>query len=305
MLPLPSAASRVLAHPGAFALRVLRAFRANQGLLLAGAVAYYALLSLVPLLILVMILLSRAIDPERLLSVLSEYLAFVVPGGSDALVDELRRFVEHQYVIGGVLLVSLIFFSALAFTVLENAMSVIFFHRVAIRRRHFLVSALIPYFFVVLLGLGFLVVTIVSGALQSLATRSVDVLGAVRSLEGVSAVLLYVTGVAGEILMLTAIYLVMPVGRLSLRHALIGGIAAGLLWEMTRHILVWYYSTVSQIQVVYGALTTSVVVLLSVELAAIVLLFGAQVIAEYERISHEPIEAPPKPLRTERATRQG
>jgi membrane protein len=47
------------------------------------------------------------------------------------------------------------------------------------------------------------------------------------------------------------------------------------------------------------------VVLLSVELAAIVLLFGAQVIAEYERIGHEPIEAPPKPLRTERATRKG
>ena len=116
VLPLPSAASRVLAHPGAFALRVLKGFRANQGLLLAGAVAYYALLSLVPLLILVMILLSHAIDPERLLSVLSEYLAFVVPGGSDALVDELRRFVEHRYAIGGVLLVSLIFFSALAFT---------------------------------------------------------------------------------------------------------------------------------------------------------------------------------------------
>jgi hypothetical protein len=29
--------------------------------------------------------------------------------------------------------------------VLENAMSVIFFHRVAIRRRHFLVSAIMPY----------------------------------------------------------------------------------------------------------------------------------------------------------------
>jgi len=115
-------------------------------------------------------------------------------------------------------------------------------------------------------------------------------------------VLLYVTGVAGEILMLTAIYLVMPVGRLSLRHALIGGVAAGLLWEITRHILVWYYSTVSQIQVVYGSLTTSVVVLVSVELAAIVLLFGAQVIAEYERIGVEPIDAPAKPLRTERAT---
>ena len=38
----------VLRHPGAFAWQTLRAFRANQGLLLAGAVAYYALLSIVP-----------------------------------------------------------------------------------------------------------------------------------------------------------------------------------------------------------------------------------------------------------------
>jgi hypothetical protein len=36
------------------------------------------------------------------------------------------------------------FFQALAFTVLENAMSVIFFHRVKIKRRNFLVSAVMP-----------------------------------------------------------------------------------------------------------------------------------------------------------------
>jgi YihY family inner membrane protein len=121
----------------------------------------------------------------------------------------------------------------------------------------------------------------------------------------VSATLLYLTGVAGEILMLTAIYLVMPVGRISLRHALIGGIVAGLLWELTRHILVWYYSTMSQIQVVYGSLTTAIVVLLSVELAAIVLLLGAQVIAEYERVGREPIDAAPEPLRTEQRISRG
>ena len=200
--------------------------------------------------------------------------------------------------IGGVLLVTLVFFSALAFTVVENAMSVIFFHRVAIRRRHFLVSALIPYIFVLLLGVGFLAVTVMSGALETLATRNVQVLGHSRSLEGVSATLLYLIGVGGEILMLTSIYLVMPVGQLSFRHALVGGIVAGLLWELTRHVLVWYYAKVSQIQVVYGSMTTAIVVLLSVELAAIVLLLGAQVIAEYERIGREPIDAPPAPLRT-------
>jgi len=46
----------------------------------------------------------------------------------------------------------------------------------------------------------------------------------------------------------------------------------------------------SQIQLVYGSLTTAIAVLLSVELGALVLLVGAQVIAEYERISLEPVE---------------
>ena len=36
-------AAHVIQHPWDFAWRTLRAFRANQGLLLAGAVAYYAL----------------------------------------------------------------------------------------------------------------------------------------------------------------------------------------------------------------------------------------------------------------------
>ena len=47
--------------------------------------------------------------------------------------------------IGWVLLVTMLFFSSLAFTVLENAMSVIFLHRVAVRKRRYIVSALLPY----------------------------------------------------------------------------------------------------------------------------------------------------------------
>lgn len=41
----------IAGHPATFVMQALKAFRANQGMLLAGAVAYYALLSIVPLLI--------------------------------------------------------------------------------------------------------------------------------------------------------------------------------------------------------------------------------------------------------------
>ena len=286
----------ILRHPGSFVACVLKGFRANQGLLLAGAVAYYTLLSMIPLLILMLIALSNFIDEARLFATLSEYLQFVVPGQADALVNELRHFLRNRSEVGGVLLVTMILFSALAFTVLENAMSVIFIHRVAVRRRRFIVSALLPYLFILFLAIGMVVVTVVAGKLAVLATRDITVFGVPHSLEDLSGYLLYLLGVVGEILMLTAIYLVMPVGRLSFRHAFIGGISAGLLWEITRHILVWYYGTISQVRLLYGSLATAITVMLSVEIAAIVLLLGAQVIAEYERIGRERTETPPKPM---------
>ncbi len=291
-------AAYVLTHPGVFALRVLRAFRANQGLLLAGAVAYYTLLSIVPLLILMLIALSQVLDQSQLLATLERYLEWLIPSQAAAVTQELAHFLDHRGVIGWVLLATMIFFSSLAFTVLENAMSVIFLHRVAIRRRHFLVSAVIPYCFILFLGLGLLLMTLVSGSLQAMGADTFGFLGRIWSLRGVSGVLLYAFGVIGEVLVLTSIYLVMPVGRLSLRHALIGGITATVFWEITRHLLVWYFSTLSQVNVVYGSLTTAIVVLLSLEIAATLLLLGAQVIAEYERIGTPDAAAPPRSLRT-------
>src|SRR5262249_9221115 len=135
-------AKKILQRPGAFALAVIKQFRANQGVLLAGAVAYYTLLSLVPLLIVILMTLSHIVPEDRLLQTLSEYLEFVVPGQSNALVAEVRTFLAHKQIVGGILIATMLFFSAMAFTILENAMSVIFYHRVKIRRRHFLVSAL-------------------------------------------------------------------------------------------------------------------------------------------------------------------
>ena len=77
-------AQKVIAHPLTFFVQVVKAFRANQGLLLAGGVAYYTLLSIVPLLILLVIVLSHVIAADELLATLARYLELVAPGQSDA-----------------------------------------------------------------------------------------------------------------------------------------------------------------------------------------------------------------------------
>ena len=104
----------VLSHPGEFALRILKGFRANQGLLLAGSVAYYALLSIVPLLILIAIALSHVIDPTALLESLGRYIGWLAPGQGEFIVGELANFLRHREVMGWVLLVTMLFFSSLA-----------------------------------------------------------------------------------------------------------------------------------------------------------------------------------------------
>ena len=278
-----SPAVEIARHPWPFAVEVFREFGRNPGLLLAGAVAYYMLLSIVPLLILLVVVLSNVLEPAALLATLARYLDLVVPGHTKDIIDDLAGFLQHRAAVSGVILLTILFFSSLAFGVLEDAFAVIFHHRRRERARSWLASALIPYAFIVVLAVGLVVITIVSGALQTLAVREFHAFGELRTFGVLSVWFIYLTGIAGEILLLTAIYLVMPAGQLRLRHALIGGIVAGLLWEVTRHVLVWYFATLSQISVVYGSFATTIALLLSFEIAATVLLLGAQVIAIYER----------------------
>jgi len=266
-----------------FLLKVLRGFKRNQGLLLSGAVAYYTLLSIVPMSILALIGLSHFTEEEQLFHTLSTYLEMIIPGYAATLTEQVRVFLVHRNVVGIVGLLVMLFFSSIAFSMLENAMSVIFFHRVRIQRRHFLISTIIPYVYILVLGLGILLVSFIAGALEILEQRQLLLFGLSVSLEGSSRVALYILGIFGEVLMLTSIYLVMPVVRITFRHALIGGMAATILWEITRRVLVWYYSVISMVNLIYGSIATVVVALLSVEAVALILLLGAQVIAELEQ----------------------
>jgi membrane protein len=266
-----------------FTSLVISGFRGNQGFLLSGAVAYYTLLSIVPMFAVVLVALSQLVEPQELLETTRTYLELLAPGKSVELLQQIEIFIANWKVVGAVGLLILLFFSSLAFTALENAMSVIFCHRVAIRRRHLFVSAVIPYIYILLLAIGLFVVSTISAALNTADNRFYSLFGNTWSLDQATFLLIYLLGIVGELLLLTSIYLVMPVGRLVFRHALIGGLTATILWELTRHFLIWYFSTLSLVNVIYGSFASAIVILLSCEAAAVILLLGAQVIAVYEQ----------------------
>ena len=101
-MAVPTAAlSHVLQQPAAFLWQVLTAFRENQGLLLAGAVAYYTLLSIVPMFALLLILLAQFPGSALLLDTVGTYLELAAPTRPGELVADLGSLPLH-WKVGGV-----------------------------------------------------------------------------------------------------------------------------------------------------------------------------------------------------------
>ena len=183
MANVTSAWQTVATQPRSFALQVLRAFRKNQGLLLSGALAYYILLSVIPLFTFLLLMLSHVVDQSSLIATLSRYIDLIIPADSTAVLEQVRNVLEHRELASWIVLGSMLFFSSLAFGVLESAMSIIFVHRVRHKPRPLIVSLLLPYVYILLLAVGFLVMTVIASLLQTMSEDQLLVLGRGWSLD--------------------------------------------------------------------------------------------------------------------------
>jgi YihY family inner membrane protein len=275
----------LVARLGRFALRVLRRFRRNNGLLLASALAYNGLLSIVPLFGLVLIVLSHLFDRRELVRLLASELGNLLPGVAQPVTTAISAFLEERAVAGGIGLVVVIVFSALAFRTLDDAMSVLFEAHEEQPSRHPLLSALLPLVYIGLVLLGVLVLTLLTIAMEMLPERGLDLFGWHLSIASASRGVLRALTFAGFVALLSSFYRVLPEAKVRLRHAMVGGLVAAVLWEFLRSLLLWYFANVSLVGVIYGSLTTVIVLLLSLEAGALVLLLGGQVIAEIDRSS--------------------
>jgi YihY family inner membrane protein len=269
----------------AFASRVLHAFVRNRGLLLAGGVGYNALLSLVPFLTLAVAALSVFFDEALILDMLHAELASFIPQHADAILEAAQQFLRTETSTRVVSVLLLLFFSSIAFRMLEEAVAAIFHTPVHPTHRSFWVSALLPYLFMLALMVALLSVTLLTAGLDALDEHQLRIFGFEQRVASGLALLLRLSGFVGLVALFTAIYRVLPVVRISRRRAFVGGLAAAVLWRATAAFMVWFFTNISMVNVLYGSLATVIVMLLSLEIVFVILLLGAQVIAELEASS--------------------
>ena len=268
-----------------FAGRVLRSFARNRGILLAGGVGYNALLSLVPFLTLTVAALSIFFDEARILEMLRSELTALVPQHADAILQAAQMFLQNQASTRAVSVVLMLFFSSIAFRMLEEAVAAIFRTSSRTAHRSFWVSALLPYLFMLLLMVSLFFLTLLTATLDALDEHPLRVFALGRPVAYGIKLLLRVSGFLGLVLLFAGIYRVLPVVRISPRRAFLGGLAAAVLWRLTAVFMVYFFTNISMVNVLYGSLATVIVVLLLLEIVFVILLLGAQVIAELEASS--------------------
>ncbi|WP_111412115.1 YihY/virulence factor BrkB family protein [Billgrantia lactosivorans] len=272
----------LIPRSGAFLWRVLAAFLRNRGILLAGGVGYNILLSIVPLFALLAVLLTQVVDEVVLLDVLSVQAAHLAPAHAEVLMEAVRTLLASRDVIGLFGILVLLVFSSFAFRMLEDALAIIFHTPEVHPKRSVWVSVLLPYLFMLVLGAGLLALTLMVALAEAIGSLWQAIAGRDMPLAGLSDPLLNLFSFLGVFLLFSAIYKVLPVVRIALKRALVGGFVAALLWEGVRSLLMFYFLNVSLVNVVYGSFATLIVVLLTLEVGAMIVLLGAQVIAELE-----------------------
>lgn len=266
-----------------FTTRVISKFMQNRGILLAGGVGYNILLSTIPLFALLVVVLTHVVDEQTLLDIIAIQVRHLAPGYASLLLGTVQDLLNSRDAIGVIGIIVLLFFSSFAFRMLDDSMAIIFHRPDVLSKRKTWVSVALPYAFMLVVGAGLLALTL----LFTLLTSLTDYLSSLLLMNFTpTTVPFYVLNIASFFAMailFTGIYKVLPVVKVAWRQALVGGFVAALLWEIARFFLLFYFANISYVNVIYGSVTTVIIVLISLEVAAIILLLGAQVIAELER----------------------
>ncbi len=271
-------------HNGSwFALSVFREFLKNHGILLAGGVGYNILLSMIPLLALFCVLLTHVVDEQKLLMIIAIQAAHLAPTHANLVVGTVQELMAAREMIGWLGIIALLFFSSFAFRMLEDSIAIIFHQPDVTHRRSFWVSAILPYLFMLFLGTSLFILTLavsMTSGVYEWAVSGDDIRVPVARL---STLALHLTSFLGTALLFASIYKILPVVSIGTKRALYGGLVAAVLWEGIRLLVMVYLANVSFVNVIYGSLATLIVLLLTLEAGAFVLLLGAQVIAALER----------------------
>jgi membrane protein len=260
----------------------LAKFNRDEGFFLASAIAYQALLCLVPF---ALLLLSFAggylVSSESAAAYFGQSIEQAAPVLDPALRENLMEIVAHRGTSGIVGTVGLLWMATAVFSGLRYALNAIF----GKAQPHGALRGLaVDLGMIALAAATFLTSFGLTAAIEYVRRVQTKFLPAAPGIL-LQLSLSYVVPVLLAVVLCFQIYHLLPNRRVCTRSALLGAIFTGVLWEAAKHLFKWYVLAFSSYSLVYGSLSAAAVLLVWTWFSAAVLLLGAEVavLLEQER----------------------
>lgn len=260
----------------------IRNYRSNGDTNQAAAIALYGILSIIPLFILTLLVVGSlfSANPE-IEQKLVEGIRQFIPSFSGEFLSQFSHIEGKREVLGGVGIISLIWFSAMIFSAIETALNIIFRSRTY---RNYFVSKLLA---IAMIPLGWAV------GVASVGITYVAAILAQQPLLGEGGIL-YFPGIHGiffrylipylsTVLFVTIVYKAIPTAKVGVKSALIGSAIFSALLEIAKQFFTWYVANYTRYNVIFGSLEAVVILVIWVFYISLIFLFCAELISAYER----------------------
>jgi membrane protein len=267
----------------------IRNFTEKQAAQASAGLAYYALFSIFPLLLVFVAGGSYFLDSNQVFNTVTQFVQQALPISKQAINENLRQVLEERGTAGIFSLLILLWSASGMFTSLAYNINLAWPRA---SRRNFLQNRLVGLWMIVgLIGL------IVLSLVLSWVTSRLPFMNIADNASPSHLVLLRLISALGSWLIIFLVFLTLyhwiPTMRVKWSATIWGALIASLAWKAVTAGFAWYLgSSFGQYQLVYGSLGAIVAFLFLIYIISLITLFGAHLSAAIEGWEKEKVTAP-------------
>ncbi|HEX2200394.1 MAG TPA: YihY family inner membrane protein [Burkholderiales bacterium] len=257
---------------GEFLVDVVRRFYEERALQAAGSLSYTTLLSLVPLFTVALAISTAFPVFDESIAVLQEFiLENFLPDarGIETIAEQVQSFTENAGRLTAIGIGFFVVTAVMLMLTIDESLNRIF----RVQRRRPLLQQVLIYWAVITLG------PVLIGGSLSASSFAIGASLGLLNLDIMADAVLRVLPFVFTCMALTLLYAVVPYRYVELRHALVSGILAGVVFEIAKRGFAVYLANFPTYTLIYGAFATIPIFLVWVYLSWCVVLGGATLTA--------------------------
>ena len=266
--------------------RASRDVLVDKGFTNAAAIAYYAIVSLFPLLLLLISIVGFLLQDDSAEKIVGLAWLYLPPRSLEFIRENIHAIIQSRDSLTALSAIGLLWSASLMFDAINEAINTAWGVRESER---YLISKLKSMLMMTLL-LCFVLTSVLMTTQGALFARFGSLLLRVPLGEWVWSMGHSAWSVLGRIVsliltigVLTVLYLYLPRLKVQLREVVLGAACAGVCWELSTHAFVWYVARVTDYSKVYGSIAAVLLLLIWIHFSALILIWGAELASEYSR----------------------